>query len=138
MSTVQQFKEGDLAYTYYTGIIYKGAVFYDEKYPMGMRMDVLCYFRNGREQELLGFCPKELYVTQDELHLSAEEALEAGLKEKERKKEEKIQKYCDAIVTMDDLVKFPLTHCIDENSKNFDVEAKTAYLRRAQELIKNS
>lgn len=138
MSTIQLFKEGDLAYTYFGGAVYKGAVFYDEKYPKGMRMDILFYVDNDRECEPLFFSPKELYVTQDELHLSAEEALEEGKKEKIRKIEEKIQKYCDAIVTMDDLIKFPLTHCINENCNDFDEEAKIAYFRRAQELTKNN
>lgn len=138
MDSIQQFKDGDIAYTYYGGAVYKGQVCSDEKYPKGMRLDILFFVDNGKECEPLRFIsPKDLYVTQDELYLSAEEALEAGLKDKARKTEEKIQGYCDVIVTMEDLINFSLTHCLDENSKDFDKEAKTAYLRRSQELLKN-
>jgi len=53
----------------------------------------------------------------------------------EERQEEEIQEYCDSIETIEDLVNFPLQHCIDETDEHCDQNARKAYIIRVDELI---
>lgn len=69
-------------------------------------------------------------VGTDHLYPSADKAFLA-MKEQSEKR---IQHFCEEIKTIQDLIQFPLNHCIGHGEEYTDYDAQTAYKKRAADF----
>lgn len=73
----------------------------------------------------------ELYEITDDLFYSSKEAYDAYC----AKHGKRIKNYCEQIHTVEDLINFPLKHCIGNGEKYTDHEARHAYIDMAKKLL---
>lgn len=66
----------------------------------------------------------------EDLYATAQEAFDG----KNRKRLERISKYCDEITDVESLLKFALNHCLN-GEEYTDYAARAAYIEKAKELL---
>ena len=121
-------KVGDTVYRYedWSKSIIKGSVKEIYKDHVIVR-DESTVSEKGEE---ICHCPGEIYCWEDQLYTSADAVYEQQLKNQQ----DKINKYCNQIKTVEDLVEFPIDHCLI-GEEYTDYEARQAYVNRTYELL---
>lgn len=67
----------------------------------------------------------------DRLFSSPKEAYDIYYREQNRR----VESYCKQICTVEDLINFPLNHCISNDKEYVNKEARHAYINMAKELL---
>ena len=123
-------KVGDVIYHYeqWSRNIMKGSVKEIGKDYIIVR-DESAVDENGEE---ICYCPGEIYCDCKEVQLFT--SAHAVYEEQLKIQQDKIKRYCEQIKSIEDLMKFPMNHCLT-GEEYTDYEARQGYIDRTYELL---